>query len=71
MLQDPGFSQRIACALAKLHTFQVPEQLAPWHPAEPQLWNQLDKWLNEAESNFSRISVNLALTVKLESFVLS
>jgi ethanolamine kinase len=49
-LQQRANSEKVAVQMAKLHSFQVPDELKEWHDEKkPAVWDQLYAWLQQAK----------------------
>lgn len=46
-MADPQVSHQVAAQMARLHRYELPELLKPFH-SSPVLWPQLWSWLNQA-----------------------
>ena len=58
-MSDPNLSTKVACEMAKLHTYTIPSDIINDDNktllTQPAMWNQLDSWLQQAQETSSNI----------------
>ena len=58
-MSDPNLSTKVACEMAKLHTYTIPSDIINDDNktllTQPAMWNQLESWLQQAKDTASEI----------------